>query len=105
MQKFAINATSFDYNIFIQKYPLLTQIPGGKFHLREQEVAPLKSILVQENNWLKKTFGEGFYDVEINFSNESLLLNNEQRKFMIENLSNLPDPIIQCAVKQYLSEY
>src|SRR5262249_51225076 len=97
-------AHRYIYNILIRKIPALSQIPGGKFQLRESEVAPLLPILIEENNWLKENFGEGFYDEEIKFSDEPVTLNDEARQFVIDNLSNKPEPI-RSAVKQYLAEH
>ena len=45
----------------------LNAIPGAKFSLRLDEAAPLLPLLRAENEWLKKTLGEQFYDPRLEF--------------------------------------
>jgi hypothetical protein len=85
------------------KYPALFSIPGKKFSLLEEEVAPLLPIINKENEWLKNQFGAGFYDEEINFKKEALLLGPKTRQFLIENFKSADHPIKQI-VARYLSE-
>ena len=40
-------------------------LPGAKFKLRAHEAAPLADMLRQENEWLRREFGDSFYDTHI----------------------------------------
>lgn len=46
---------------------LMETVGGNKFRLREGDVAPIKSLLLAENDWLRQTFGEDFHDPDMAF--------------------------------------
>ncbi len=92
------------YNALPHKNPALFEIPGNKFSVRASEVAALLPYLIKENTWLKNTFGEGFYDEEIKFNNDPLLLDDNTRQFLIDNFNSAEQPIKQI-VEGYLAEH
>ena len=55
----------------------LNSIPGPKFSLRRDEISPLLPLLVAENEWLKETLGEQFYDRHLEFGNEPCIWTEE----------------------------
>ena len=92
------------YTALSLKYPALFEIPGNKFVLREAEAATLLPYLIKENEWLKNTFGEGFYEEEIGFSNDPVMLDDETRQFLIDNFNSAEQPVKQI-VERYLAEH
>ena len=50
-----------------KRFAQLLQVGGQKFRLRQDEAAPLLPLLQAENQWLRETLGEDFYDPKIEF--------------------------------------
>ena len=48
---------------------VIAEIPGPKFALRQSEVEPLAAMLRAENEWLRQTLGEAFFDPRLEFGN------------------------------------
>jgi hypothetical protein len=92
------------YTALPLKCPALFEIPGNKFALREGEAATLLPYLIKENEWLKNTFGAGFYEEEIRFSNDPVMLDDETRQFLMDNFTSAEQPVKQI-VERYLSEH
>ena len=96
-------ALSF-FNSLSGRYGSLFEVPGEKFHLRHAEAMPLLPILIEENEWLMKTFGDGYYDKEVGFSNERVELDTLTRQFLIDNFRNAESPVKEI-VQQYIAEH
>lgn len=96
-------AMSF-FNSLSTRYGSLFEVPGEKFHLRHAEAMPLLPILIEENEWLMETFGDGYYDKEVGFSNERVELDTLTRQFLIDNFRNAESPVKEI-VQQYIAEH
>lgn len=50
----------------------MRELPGHKFSLRTSEVEPIRRMLEEENDWLRDTLGQDFYDARIEFGSGSI---------------------------------
>ncbi len=92
------------YRMLPHQLPALWTIPGEKFALTQDEIAPLQSMLAQENAWLQSEFGPGFHDTELVMGNGRASLDSVQRKFLIKHFSTAEMPVAQI-VQRYLAEH
>jgi hypothetical protein len=92
------------YRKLYSRYPALKKIPGPKFALRADEVRPAIPVMEEENAWLKKNLGAGFYEERVTFSTERPLLDEAGRRFLVEHLASADGPVGE-AVKAYLAEH
>jgi len=77
-------------------------IPGAKFSLRLDEVAPLLPLLAEENEWLKETIGKAFYDEHLVFSNEPCVWPEESLSRLRE-VSSTSTPLVRSLISSYLA--
>jgi hypothetical protein len=80
----------------------LATIPGAKFSLREHEAAPLLPLLVAENQWLRETLDEEFYDKELIFHNEPCLW-SEESLARLRELASTSTPVVRSLISSYLA--
>lgn len=59
-------------NQFWMEHDIFAKFKGRKFHLRQSELEKYLPILRAENNWLEETYGDEFFDSQINFFYEEL---------------------------------
>ena len=91
------------YTALPDRCPALWAIPGAKFSLLEGEVAPLLSILINENNWLRNRFGQGFYDGTLVLGKGPVLLDAEQKRMLAEMAATIGMPIAPI-VGRYIAQ-
>lgn len=56
--------------LYLQRLPLLKQLPGRSFSLLAREVKPFESRLAADNEWLGEKFGSKFCDSSARFPTE-----------------------------------
>ena len=83
---------------------VLSAVRGQKFRLRLDELGSLASILVEENEWLKRQFGEEFCDEKMDMSNDLPPLDNDTRA-RLEAIAAATDPRVRQAIHRYLLNY
>jgi hypothetical protein len=66
------------------------QLPGDKFRLRAHEAAALADMLRDENEWLRREFGEAFCDPRIALDDEPVRWRDEALAGMGQALRKLP---------------
>jgi hypothetical protein len=79
----------------------LARLPGAKFRLRRDEIAPLLPQLAAENEWLKATFGDDFHDPAPDFADTPSPWDDESLERVAQILSGA-SPGIRRAVETYL---
>ena len=92
------------YTSLPDRCPVLWKIPGAKFSLLEDEVAPLLSVLINENNWLKDRFGQGFHDETLDLGKGPVLLDADQRRMLVEISATCGMPI-GPVVDRYIAQH
>ncbi len=63
----ASGAPNPDACVALQPLDAMRQLPGKKFTVRQTEVAPILAMLQAENEWLRATLGEKFFDPHLQF--------------------------------------
>lgn len=68
----------------------LFTLPGRKFSLRPDEVAPILPVLQAENEWLRETLGPDFHDLRLEFTARPLDWTRESFAQFAKALAALP---------------
>ena len=80
----------------------LNAIPGARFSLRLDEVAPLLPLLRAENEWLKETLGEQFYDPRLEFGDGPCVWTEESLARLREILGTAT-PVVRALVASHMA--
>ena len=72
---------------------LLTQVGGQKFKLRHDEAQPLGSVLQAENDWLRQTLGQDFYDAQLEFKSAPWRWHPQTVQQLQKALAAMPAPV------------
>ena len=80
----------------------LKAIPGRRFSLRLDEVPPLLPVLIEENEWLRETLGEDFYDTELAFHDEPCYWHDESLTHLRKVYSALTERV-RSLISSYLA--
>lgn len=59
-------------NQFLMEHDIFAKFKARKFHLRQSELQKYLPILRAENNWLGETYGDEFFDSQIDYFHEEL---------------------------------
>lgn len=70
----------------------LRRLPGPRFVLRKQEVAPVLALLQADNEWLRQALGPMFHDDELAFHDDACVWSEDGLAQLAAALTRLPPP-------------
>ena len=91
----ARNPALFKQKGFVKQ---LKRIPGRKFSLRPDEVAPILPLLRAENEWLRDTLGADFYDEQLEFNDTASDWTEEGMRQCREAMEGMPPDVRSCVL-------
>jgi hypothetical protein len=71
----------------------LLEIKGRKFSLRPAEVAPIQALMHEENEWLRDTLGEPFFDTRMHFEETRCDWDEQSAAALRKCLHAMPEPV------------
>ena len=78
--------------------PLMETVGGQKFKLHQEEVQPLLPMLHAENQWLRDTLGDDFFDPQLGFKTGPWRWNPETLKQLVPVVAGMPPHVREWLV-------